>query len=65
MQKNKEVNIELISKALEDAYSLLCQEKESVCVDWLNEEYEQVLNTLTCAIEEVKSNEEKKKQSDE
>lgn len=55
------MNIELISKALEDAYNLLYQEKESVCVDWLSEEYEQVLNTLMCAIEEVKNNKEKKK----
>lgn len=53
------MDIILIRKALTDAYSLLHQERESVCLDWLSEEYEQVLNTLMRALEEV-DNEEKK-----
>lgn len=51
------MDIDLIRKALADAYNLLRQEEESVCVDWLSEEYEQVLNTLKCAMKEVENKE--------
>ena len=47
------MKIELIRKALVDAYNLLRQEEESVCQDWLSEEYEKVLNSLMCAMDEI------------
>lgn len=47
------MNVNLIHKALLDAYYLLLQEQESVCLDSLMEEYEQVLSGLKEAIREV------------
>lgn len=47
------MKIELIRKALVDAYNLLRQEEESVCQDWLSEEYEKVLNSIMCAMGEI------------
>lgn len=47
------MNLNLIHRALLDAYYLLLQEQESVCLDSLMEEYEQVLNGLKDAIREV------------
>lgn len=53
------MDTKLIRKALADAYYLLYQERESVCLDWLSEEYDQVLNTLMRAMEEVDNEENK------
>lgn len=47
------MNVNLIHRALLDAYYLLLQEQESVCLDSLMEDYEQVLNGLKEAIREV------------
>ncbi len=47
------MKIELIRKALVDAYNLLRQEEESVCQGWLSEEYEKVLNSIMCAMDEI------------
>lgn len=47
------MNVNLIHKALLDAYYLLLQEQESVCLESLMEDYEQVLNGLKEAIREV------------
>ncbi len=50
------MNLDLIHRTLLDAYYLLLQEQESVCMDSLMEDYEQVLNGLKEAIKEVEEN---------
>lgn len=49
------MDVDLIRKALTDAYDLIRQEQESVCVEWLTEEYEIVLDGLRRALIEVES----------
>ena len=53
------MDTKLIRKALADDYDFIYQERESVCLDWLSEEYDQVLNTLMRAMEEVDNEENK------
>lgn len=43
----------LILKALKEAYGLVCSEYDSVCDDDLRSEYEQVIDSLEKAIEEM------------
>lgn len=46
---------ELVTTALNEAYSLICSECDSVCDDDLKEEYDRVINLLEKAIEEFES----------
>ena len=46
---------ELVTTALNEAYSLICGEYDSVCDDDLKEEYDRVINLLEKAIEEFES----------
>lgn len=47
------MDVNLVLKALNRAYSLLCDEYDSVCDEELSQEYENVINVLKEAIDEV------------
>ena len=47
------MNVDLVLDALNGAYSLLCDEYESVCDEELLQEYEGVIDMLKEAISEV------------
>lgn len=49
------MNIYLISNALDEAYSLIYNEQESVCDDSLMQEYEETILLLENAINEIKA----------
>ncbi len=46
------MNRELVATALNEAYSLICGEYDSVCDDGLRDEYDRVINLLEKAIGE-------------
>ena len=50
---SKLMNVDLVLDALNGAYSLLCDEYESVCDEELLQEYESVIDMLKEAISEV------------
>lgn len=50
------MDVNLVLEALNNAYSLLCDEYDSVCDEELSQEYENVINMLKGAIDEVEKN---------
>lgn len=51
----EKMNVNLVLDALNGAYSLLCDEYDSVCDEELSREYEGVIDLLKEAISEVGS----------